>query len=148
MSRQTWMMLLVGAMVLVRAGLASGGLLAPEWTMSEMGVSPEDNPQAGVIVRVWAIRDLVLSGLVLALYRESLRSLLVGCVIIDVVDAANAWGAYVQGGLEGEATLALLAAAGLALVPEMAALMLSDKPSNSAQEAGFSVTSTIGGSES
>jgi hypothetical protein len=53
--------MLLALMCLVRFGLAAFGYAAPEALMAELGAPITANPQMPYIVRVWAVRDMVLA---------------------------------------------------------------------------------------
>lgn len=115
---------LVGLMCLVRFGLALFGYLAPEALMAELGGPAADNPQMPYIVRVWAVRDMVLAVLVASARPMMLLPLLIACIIIDATDILSAWLAGRAGLFDGAQTLGLMTTAVAALVPETLALWL------------------------
>lgn len=115
---------LVGLMCLVRFSLAAFGYLAPEALMAELGAPAAANPQMPYIVRVWAIRDMVLAVLVITARPAMLRPLLVACIVIDMTDIFSAWAAGRAGLFDGPQTLGLMTTAIAALVPETLALWL------------------------
>jgi hypothetical protein len=115
---------LVGLMCLVRFGLALFAYLAPEALMAELGAPFGTNPQAPYIVRVWAIRDMVLAVLVVTARPAMLRPLLIACIVIDATDILSAWLAGRAGLFDGPDTLGLMTTAIAALVPEVLALWL------------------------
>jgi hypothetical protein len=115
---------LVGLMCLIRFSLALYGYLAPEALMAQLGAPAADNPQMPYIVRVWAIRDIVLAVLVVTARPGMLRPLLIACIVIDTTDIVSAWLAGRAGLFDGPATLGLMTTAVAALVPESLALWL------------------------
>ena len=99
--------------------------------MEEVGISLSANPQMPYAIRAWAIRDIVVSGLVVLADRTTVKMLLAGCVAIDFTDIISA---YVSGvaGLFGTADgwlLKLTSTAIAALVLELTALILLSVPS-------------------
>ncbi len=127
MRGQTWYIaLLIGLMCLIRFSLSAFGYAAPHWFMEEIGISLSSNLQMPYAIRIWAIRDILLSVLVVFADKTSLRLLLVGCVAIDFTDIVSA---YLSGaeGLFGAADgwlLKLTSTALAALLLELGALAL------------------------
>jgi hypothetical protein len=115
---------LIGVMCLVRFGLALFGYLAPEALMAELGAPAAANPQMPYIVRVWAIRDIVLAVLVVTARPALLKPLLIACIVIDATDIVSAWLAGRAGLFDGPDTLGLMTTAIAALIPETLALGL------------------------
>ena len=74
---------LIAAMCAVRGGLAAYGYLYPDQLMDSLGASIASNPQMPYIVRVWAIRDVVLALLVVLARPQTIRGLLIACIAID-----------------------------------------------------------------
>ncbi len=102
MRSQSWYVaLLIGLMCLIRFGLSTIGYVDPHWFMEEIGISLSSNPQMPYAIRAWAIRDIVLSVLVAFANRTTVRTLLIGFVVIDTADIVSA---YLSGvaGLFGE----------------------------------------------
>jgi hypothetical protein len=116
--------ILLAIMCLVRFGLAAFGYAAPEALMAELGAPPDANPQMPYIVRVWAVRDMVLALLVLAARPAWLQPLLIACIAIDATDIASAWLSGRAGLFDAAETLGLMTTAIAALVPETLALLL------------------------
>lgn len=112
----------VAVMCLVRSGLAAVAYIAPEWTMQMLGAPPAENLRMPYVVRVWAIRDLTIAGLVVHLRRTHLRTLLVACVVVDATDVLSAALAYASGAYDSATAVGLVMTAVAALVPELAAL--------------------------
>jgi hypothetical protein len=115
---------LVGVMCLVRFGLALFAYVAPEVLMAELGAPAAANPQMPYIVRVWAIRDMVLAVLVVTARPATLRPLLIACIVIDATDILSAWLAGRAGLFDAADTWGLMTTAIAALVPESLALWL------------------------
>jgi hypothetical protein len=132
MRGQIWYIaLLIGLMCLIRFSLSAFGYVNPPWFMEEVGISLSANPQMPYAIRAWAIRDIVVSGLVVLADRTTVKMLLAGCVAIDFTDIISA---YVSGvaGLFGTADawlLKLTSTAIAALVLELTALILLSVPS-------------------
>jgi hypothetical protein len=115
---------LLAIMVLVRFGLAAFAYAAPEALMAELGAPAASNPQAPYIVRVWAVRDMVL-GLLVVLARPAwLQQLLIALIVIDATDILSALLSGVAGQYDSQQTLGLMTTAIAALVPEGLALLL------------------------
>jgi hypothetical protein len=127
MRGQSWYIaLLIGLMCLIRFGLSAFGYANPHWFMEEVGLSLSSNPQMPYAIRAWAIRDIILSVLVVLADRNTVKMLLFGCVAIDFTDIISA---YLSGaeGLFGAADgwlLKLTATAIAALLLELVALAL------------------------
>jgi hypothetical protein len=115
---------LVAVMCLVRFGLALFAYVAPEALMAELGAPAAANPQMLYIVRVWAIRDMVLAVLVVTARPAMLRPLLIACIVIDATDIFSAWLAGRAGLFDAADTWGLMITAIAALVPESLALWL------------------------
>ena len=118
---------LLAAMCALRLSLAAFGYGAPELLMASLGAPAESNPQMPYIVRVWAIRDIVLGLLVITSSRATLRPLLVACVAIDTTDIISALLAGAAGQFDFAQTLGLMSTAIAALLPECAALWLMSR---------------------
>jgi hypothetical protein len=116
--------LLIALMCAIRFGLAAYGYLAPEALMAQLGAAAADNPQMPYIVRVWAIRDMVLAVLVLTARPATIGPLLVACIVIDLTDILSAWLSGRAGLFTPADTLSLMTTAVAALVPETLALLL------------------------
>ena len=87
MRGQVWYLAaLIAAMCAVRGGLAAYGYLYPDQLMDSLGASIASNPQMPYIVRVWAIRDVVLALLVVLARPQTIRGLLIACIAIDATD--------------------------------------------------------------
>ena len=116
--------LLILAMCLVRFALAAYAWVDPPSLLAGLGAPPEANPQAPYIVRVWAIRDMVLAVLVIAARPQAIVPLLLGCIVIDSSDLLSAWLGDQAGLFARPDTIALSATAVAALGPEIVALGL------------------------
>ncbi|MFM7601795.1 MAG: hypothetical protein ACKO7R_11450 [Pseudanabaena sp.] len=127
MKDQTWYVaVLIGLMCVIRFGLSVFGYLNPPMFMEEIGLSLSSNPQMPYAIRAWAIRDMVLSVLVVFADKTAVKLLLAGCIAIDFTDIISA---YLSGvaGLFGSADgwlLKLTSTAIAALLLECAALIL------------------------
>ncbi|MBW4441124.1 MAG: hypothetical protein KME10_07805 [Plectolyngbya sp. WJT66-NPBG17] len=132
MRDQVWYVaLLIGLMCMIRFSLSAFGYLNPPWFMEEIGISLSANPQMPYAIRAWAIRDIVISMLVVFADKTSLKLLLIGCIAIDFTDIISA---YLSGvaGLFGTADgwlLKLTSTAIAALLLECVALILLFVPS-------------------
>ena len=115
---------LIVLMCAVRFGLAAFAYAAPEAMMAELGAPVAANLQASYIVRVWAVRDMVIALLVLLARPAWLPALLVGCIAIDCTDIVSAWLSGRAGQFNPADTLGLMGTAVAALVPETIALLL------------------------
>lgn len=111
-------------MCLVRGGLAAAAYLAPTVVMEHLGAAPELNPQMPYVVRVWAVRDLVLTALVLRLRGAPRTALLLACVAVDCTDVLSALLAWRSAAHSADQTVGLTLTALAALVPEAVALAL------------------------
>lgn len=123
--------LLIGLMCLIRFGLSAFGYVNPPGFMEAVGISLSDNPQMPYAIRAWAIRDMVISMLVLLANKTAIKLLLGGCIAIDLTDIVSA---YLSGeaGLFGVADgwlLKLTSTAIAALILELSALILLSIPS-------------------
>jgi hypothetical protein len=127
MRNQVWYVaLLIGLMCAIRFGLSALGYAAPQWFMEEIGISLSSNPQMPYAIRAWAIRDLVISILVVLADRDTVKMLLIACIAIDFTDIVSA---YLSGvaGLFGTADgwlLKLTSTAIAALLLELSAIAL------------------------
>ena len=108
----------------VRFGMAAVGYVDPAWLLQYLGAPPAQNLQGPYVVRVWAIRDIVLAVLVLTARRDSIRALLLACVVIDCTDVLSARLSHAAGLFNAADTQSLVLAAVAAIVPETAALLL------------------------
>lgn len=125
MRNQVWYVAtLIGIMCLIRFGLSAIGYVDPHWLMQQLGAPIKANLQMPYIIRVWAIRDMVLAILVVFSNQATIKVLLFACIAIDLTDI---WSAHLSG-LEGlfsaTDTWSLKLTAIAALFPESAALAL------------------------
>lgn len=111
-------------MCLVRGCLSAAAYLAPTFVMAQLGALPGLNPQMPYVVRVWAVRDLVLTALVLRLRGAPRTALLVACVAVDCTDVVSALLAWTSGAFSADQSIGLALTAFAALVPEALALVL------------------------
>jgi hypothetical protein len=125
MRDQVWYIaLLIGSMCFVRFGLAAYGYIDPVALMESLGAPSDLNVQAPYIVRVWAIRDIVIA-LMVALARPTyIKQVLIACIAIDLTDIFTAHISGVSGLFSSAETWSLKITAIAALVPESLALAL------------------------
>lgn len=91
MRGQSWYIaLLIGLMCLIRLSLSGLGYADPLWLMQKLSISIDSNIQMPYIIRVWAIRDIVLAVIVALANRGSVRTLLLACIAIDTTDIISA----------------------------------------------------------
>jgi hypothetical protein len=127
MRNQVWYVaLLIGLMCVIRFGLSALGYAAPQWFMEEVGISLSSNPQMPYAIRAWAIRDIVISILIVLADKDTVKMLLIACIAIDFTDIVSA---YLSGvaGLFGTADgwlLKLTSTAIAALLLELSAIAL------------------------
>lgn len=125
MRNQVWYVAtLIAIMCVLRFGLSAIGYVDPHWLMQQLGAPLDTNLQMPYIIRVWAIRDMVLAILVACSNQATIRVLLLACIAIDMTDI---WSAHLSGlaGLFSESdTWALKFTAIAALIPELAAFVL------------------------
>jgi hypothetical protein len=125
MRDQRWYIaLLIGLMCLVRFSLSAVGYADPQWLMEQLSIPINSNIQMPYIIRVWAIRDIVIAVLVVFAKRTTVRSLLLACVAIDATDIVSAHLSGVAGLFNASETWSLKLTAIAALVPELMALVL------------------------
>lgn len=125
MRNQAWYVVaLVGLMGAVRFGLALIGYIDPHWLMTQLGISVAANMQMPYIIRVWAVRDIVLSVLVVFSRQDLIKTLLIACIAIDATDILSAHLSSMAGLFNEAETLSLKLTAVAALVPESLAFVL------------------------
>ena len=125
MRGQVWYVtLLIGVMCLVRFSLSVVGYADPTWLMEQMNMSVEANIQMPYIVRVWAIRDIVLAIMVAAADKRMVKMLLLACIAIDATDILSAHLSGLAGLFDASTTWSLKFTAIAALVPEGLAIAL------------------------
>jgi hypothetical protein len=108
------------------------GYIDPPWLMAQLNVPIDANIQMPYIIRVWAIRDIVLA-IVVAIadfpkerlrQRQTVMTLLLACIAIDATDVISAHLGGAAGLFNASDTRSLQLAAIAALIPEMIALVL------------------------
>lgn len=125
MKGQAWyVVVLIGIMCLIRFTLSAVGYADPSWLMEQFGIPTASNLQMPYIIRVWAIRDMVLAIFIAFADKDIIKALLSACIVIDATDI---WSAHLSGadGLFSVAdTWALKSTAIVTLGLEVAALAL------------------------
>lgn len=125
MRGQSWQVaLLIGLMCLIRFSLSAVGYADPLWLMGQLSIPIDSNIQMPYIVRVWAIRDIVLAVIVAFADRGTVKTLLLACVAIDTTDIVSAHLSNAAGLFNSSETWSLKLTATAALVPELTALGL------------------------
>jgi hypothetical protein len=125
MRDQRWYVaLLIGLMCLIRFSLSAVGYADPLWLMGQLSIPIDSNIQMPYIIRVWAIRDIVLAVIVAFANRSTVQTLLLACVAIDATDIMSAHLSGVAGLFNVSETWSLKLTAIAALVPELMALVL------------------------
>lgn len=125
MRGQIWYVaFLIGLMCLIRFSLSAIGYAEPQWLMEQLGIPVTSNIQMPYIIRVWAIRDIVLAVLVASAYKSTVKTLLLACVAIDVTDIVSAHLSGTAGLFNAAETWSLKLTAIAALIPELTALVL------------------------
>jgi hypothetical protein len=125
MRGQSWYVaLLIGLMCLVRFSLSAFGYADPSWLMAQLNIPIDANIQMPYIIRVWAIRDIVLAILVAIADRSTVKTLLLACIAIDATDVISAHLSGAAGLFNASETWSLKLTAIAALVPESIALVL------------------------
>lgn len=123
MRNQVWYVaMLIGIMGLIRFGLAAIGYINPPWLMEQLGAPVAANLQMPYILRVWAIRDIVLAILVLTANPSTIKPLLWACIAIDCTDVLSAFFSGMAGLFNPTDTRSLQLTAIAALIPETIAL--------------------------
>jgi hypothetical protein len=125
MRSQNWSVaLLIGLMCLIRFSLAAVGYVDPLWLMAQLNIPIDANIQMPYIIRVWAIRDIVLAILVVIADRQTVMTLLLACIAIDTTDVISAHLGGAAGLFNTSDTRSLQLTAIAALIPETIALVL------------------------
>lgn len=125
MRGQIWYVALsIGLMCIVRFSLSAVGYADPHWLMEQLGIPIASNIQMPYIIRVWAIRDIVLAVLVACANKSTLNMLLLACIAIDFTDIISAYLSGVAGLFNASETRSLQLTAIAALVPEITAVVL------------------------
>lgn len=129
MRNQIWYVaVLIGLMCIVRFILSAIGYADPHWLMEQLGIPTVSNLQMPYIIRVWAIRDIVLAILVVFANKNTVKTLLFACIIIDSTDILSAHLSGMAGLFNATQTWSLKLTAIAALIPELAALVLLSFP--------------------
>lgn len=125
MRGQSWSIaFLIGLMCLVRFSMGAVGYVDPLWLMAQLNIPIDANIQMPYIIRVWAIRDIVLAILVAVADRNTVKTLLLACIAIDSTDVISAYLSGAAGLFNVAETRSLQLAAVAALVPESIAFTL------------------------
>jgi hypothetical protein len=125
MRGQSWyIVLLIGLMCLVRFSMSAVGYVDPLWLMAQLNIPIDSNIQMPYIIRVWAIRDIVLAIIVAIADRQTVKTLLLACIAIDTTDVISAYLGGAAGLFDAADTRSLQLAAIAALIPETIALGL------------------------
>lgn len=125
MRGQSWYVaFLIGLMCLIRFSLSAVGYADPLWLMAQLNIPIDSNIQMPYIIRVWAIRDIVLAILVAIADRSTVKTLLLACIAIDATDVISAHLSGAAGLFNASETWSLQLTAIAALVPELMALVL------------------------
>ena len=125
MRGQSWYIaLLIGLMCLIRFSLSAVGYVDPLWLMAQFNIPIDSNIQMPYIIRVWAIRDIVLAIVVATADRRNVITLLLACIAIDATDVVSAHLSGVAGLFNISDTRSLQLTAIAALIPEIIALVL------------------------
>jgi hypothetical protein len=111
-------------MCLIRFSLAAVGYVDPLWLMTQLHMPIDANIQMPDIIRVWAIRDIVLAIVVAIADRQTVMMLLLACIAIDATDVISAHLGGVAGLFNVSETRSLQMTAIAALIPETIALTL------------------------
>jgi hypothetical protein len=125
MRGQSWYVVLpIGIMCLIRFSLSAIGYVDPLWLMAQLHVPIDTNIQMPYIIRVWAIRDIVLAIIVAVADRYVVMMLLLACIAIDTTDVISAHLSGVAGLFDAADTRSLQLSAIAALIPEIIAVVL------------------------
>ncbi len=125
MRGQNWYVAcLIGFMCVIRFSLSAIGYLDPPWLMSQLGISIDTNLQMPYMIRVWAIRDIVIALLVATANKNTVRTFLLACIAIDIIDIVSAQLSGAAGLFSAAETWSLKLTAIIALVPELIAISL------------------------
>lgn len=106
----------------LRGLLGLAGFIAPHFVMRELGAPPELNPHMPYVVRVWAIRDIVLAGFLIHERHRRAFTALALVAIIDAVDIISAGLAALEGPYEPMTAVGLAGIAIAVLIPELLAM--------------------------
>ncbi|MDX2243841.1 MAG: hypothetical protein NW224_24450 [Leptolyngbyaceae cyanobacterium bins.302] len=146
MRGQVWYVAcLIGLMCMIRFSLSAVGYANPQWLMAQLHIPIATNIQMPYVIRVWAIRDIVLAVLVAGATPNVVKMLLLACVAIDTTDIVSAQLSGAAGLFDAAETWSLQLTAIAALIPELLALVLLTVRKSRKQ--GEIVTATIESSE-
>jgi hypothetical protein len=132
MRGQSWYIaVLIGMMCLIRFILSAVGYVDPAWLMTQFHIPIDANIQMPYMIRVWAIRDIVLAIIVAIADRRQVRTLLLACMAIDATDVLSAQLSGVAGlfNVADTRSLQLTAIAALVLETIALGLLVLQKPS-------------------
>ncbi len=119
MKNQVWYIaLFIGIMCIVRFSLSLVGYIDPLWLMEQLSIPTNTNIQMPYIVRIWAIRDIVLAILVAFADKNTVRNLLFACILIDCGDILSAHLSGIAGLFNPSEVWSLKLTAIFALIPE------------------------------
>lgn len=125
MRNQTWYVaFLIGLMCILRFGLSAVGYANPHWLMEQLNIPINSNLQMPYFMRVWAIRDIIIAILVAFANQNTIKTLLLACVAIDLTDVLSAHLSGMAGLFNTSETWSLKLTAIAALIPEITALIL------------------------
>ena len=125
MKNEVWYIILfIGIMCFVRFSPSMIGYIDPLWLMEQLSIPANTNIQMPYIVRVWAIRDIVLAVLVAFADKNTVRSLLFACILIDCGDILSAHLSGIAGLFNPSEGWSLKLTAIFALIPESMATFL------------------------
>jgi hypothetical protein len=125
MRGQSWYIaVLIGMMCLIRFSLSAVGYVDPSWLMTQFHIPIDSNIQMPYMIRVWAIRDIILAIVVAIADRRQVNTLLLACMAIDATDIGSAHLSGIAGLFNLADTRSLQLTAIIALVLETIALIL------------------------
>ena len=125
MRNQTWYIaFLIGLMCIVRFSLSAVGYADPHWLMEQLNIPIDSNMQMPYVIRVWAIRDIIIAILVAFADKNTIKTLLLACISIDFTDILSAHLSGMAGLFNTAETWSLKLTAIAALIPEITALIL------------------------
>jgi len=125
MRAQVWYVAaLIGLMCVGRIGFAVWGYVDPPFLLTVLGATPDLNLHGSVLLRAWAVRDVLVGWLTLVSRPNTIKPMLWACIFVDAGDVLSS----ILGGSAGlfspEQVWFLVGFIGLALVPETIALLL------------------------
>ena len=125
MRNQTWYIaFLIGLMCIYRFSFTGVAYINPHWVMEQLNIPIDINFQMPYVIRVWAIRGIVLAVLVASANKNTVKTLLLACIAIDSTDILSAHLGVIAGIFNESQAWPLKLAAIAALVPEIIALVL------------------------